>query len=231
MQRAQSDCSLSSPLSCKVVLIGESGVGKTSVISRYTNNSFSSVMLASTGGSFATKNLYLEEENQQIKFEIWDTAGQEQYRSITQIFYKNASCCILVYEVTRRDSFEELEKYWIKEIKKSAPKDAIIAVIGNKNDMYEYEEVSENEGKAFAKENGAIFKLTSAKLGLGIEELFMIIAKKFINPLYEDGSNLNKIEEEERRKQKRIEELRTKSISTYDSRLLRRKQIKEKKCC
>ena len=118
MQRAQSDCSLSSPLSCKVVLIGESGVGKTSVISRYTNNSFSSVMLASTGGSFATKNLYLEEENQQIKFEIWDTAGQEQYRSITQIFYKNASCCILVYEVTRRDSFEELEKYWIKEIKK-----------------------------------------------------------------------------------------------------------------
>ena len=77
-------------LQCKVVLVGESGVGKTSLISRYTSDTFSSVMLATTGASFATRIYTLEEENQDIKFEIWDTAGQEQFRSIAQIFYKNA---------------------------------------------------------------------------------------------------------------------------------------------
>ena len=109
-------------LSCKVVLIGESGVGKTSIISRYTNNTFSSILMSTTGASFATKTLMLEEENQSVKFEIWDTAGQERYRSLAKVFYKNAAVCVLVYDITRKASFDELKKYWINQIKEHGAK-------------------------------------------------------------------------------------------------------------
>ena len=104
-------------LQCKVVLIGESGVGKTSIINRYTSNTFSSVLTATPGASFTAKNVFLKDYNQSIKFEIWDTAGQEKYRALAKVFYKNAAVCILVYDITRRKSFEELKNYWINEIK------------------------------------------------------------------------------------------------------------------
>ena len=102
---------------CKVVLIGESGVGKTSIISRYISNKFSSLFAATPGASFTVKTVFIREYKQSIRFEIWDTAGQEKYRSLTKVFYKNAQVCVLVYDITRRSSFEELKKYWIKEIK------------------------------------------------------------------------------------------------------------------
>ena len=102
-------------LPCKVVLIGESGVGKTSIISRYISNTFSSVLMATPGANFTTKTVFLQDEKQSIKFEIWDTAGQEKYRA-----YKNAAVCILVYDITRRASFDELKKYWIAELKGNA---------------------------------------------------------------------------------------------------------------
>ena len=104
-------------LPCKVVLIGESGVGKTSIISRYISNTFSSILTATPGASFATKTVYLQDFKQSIKFEIWDTAGQEKYRALAKVFYKNAAVCILVYDITRRSSFDELKNYWINEIK------------------------------------------------------------------------------------------------------------------
>ena len=107
-------------LPCKVVLIGESGVGKTSIISRYISNTFSSVLTATPGASFTTKTAYLQEYKQSIKFEIWDTAGQEKYRALAKVFYKNAAVCILVYDITRRKSFEELKNYWVNEIKSNA---------------------------------------------------------------------------------------------------------------
>ena len=102
---------------CKVVLIGESGVGKTSIISRYISNTFCSVLTATPGASFTTKTIYIQECKQSIKFEIWDTAGQEKYRSLAKVFYKNAAVCILVYDITRKASFEELKNYWLNEIK------------------------------------------------------------------------------------------------------------------
>ena len=108
---------------CKVVLIGESGVGKTSIISRYLNNDFQSKLMPTPGASFVTKNVLMEEENKSILFEIWDTAGQEKYRSLAKIFYKNASVCVLVYDITRKSSFEEIKNYWIKEINNNAPKE------------------------------------------------------------------------------------------------------------
>ena len=108
-------------LTCKVVLIGESGVGKTSIISRYTTNTFKSQLMPTPGANFVTKNVLLEDENQSIKYEIWDTAGQEKYRSLAKVFYKNAAVCVLVYDITRKTSFEAIKKYWIPELKSNTP--------------------------------------------------------------------------------------------------------------
>ena len=104
-------------LQCKVVLIGESGVGKTSIINRYISDTFSSVLTATPGASFTNKKIFMKDYNQSIKYEIWDTAGQEKYRALAKVFYKNASVCILVYDICRKESFENLKNYWINEIK------------------------------------------------------------------------------------------------------------------
>ena len=101
-------------LQCKVVLIGESGVGKTSIINRYISNTFSSVLTATPGASFTTKTVFLKDFNQSIKFEIWDTAGQEKYRALAKVFYKNAAVCVLVYDITRKDSYDALKSSSIR---------------------------------------------------------------------------------------------------------------------
>ena len=106
-------------INCKVVLLGESGVGKSSIIDRYTQNIFKSQKLLTTGANFVTKTIILEDENKSIKFEIWDTAGQEKYRSLAKVFYKNAAVCILVYDITRKASFNELKNFWVDEIKEN----------------------------------------------------------------------------------------------------------------
>ena len=117
-----SDSEEKKAITCKVVLIGESGVGKTSIISRYMTDKFSASLGSTPGANFTTKTVFLKDENQSIKFEIWDTAGQEKFRSLAKVFYKNAAICVLVYEITRRASFEELQKFWIEEIKANASK-------------------------------------------------------------------------------------------------------------
>ena len=108
----------------KVVLIGESGVGKTSIISRFTHDKFDKEIITTTGASYTSKRMIFEKyQNKELNFEIWDTAGQEKYRSLTQIFYKDASIAILVYDVTNEDSFNELQNYWYNQIKDYGPKD------------------------------------------------------------------------------------------------------------
>ena len=181
---------------CKVVLLGEAGVGKTSIISRYVSNTFSDVLMSTTGASFATKKVELDDEHK-IKFQIWDTAGQERFRSLAKIFYQNAAVAVLVYDITRRDSFEKLKEFWIKELKENAPSDIILAIAANKSDLYENEVVSLKEGKDLSQEINAIFKSTSAMLSHGVEDLFKLIAEKFINPsLNTNEPTLNSKEEE-----------------------------------
>ena len=104
----------------KVILLGDTGVGKTSIINRYISNTFSNVLTATPGASFTSKTIFLKDYNQSIKFEIWDTAGQEKYRALAKVFYKTAAVCILVYDITRKTSFEELKNYWINEVKSNA---------------------------------------------------------------------------------------------------------------
>ena len=109
---------------CKVVLLGESGVGKTCIIARFINNTFEDNIMSTTGASYAGKTMTFDEFNgKSIKFEIWDTAGQEKYRALTKIFYKDAGVAILVYDITRKESFEEIQKYWYNQIIEHSPKD------------------------------------------------------------------------------------------------------------
>ena len=108
---------------CKVVLIGESGVGKTSIISRFVENEFYSSLESTIGASFSTKSIYVGEEegeNNLIKLEIWDTSGITKYRSLTKFFCKNSPVCVLVYDITKRSSFEEIKNYWIHEVTSEA---------------------------------------------------------------------------------------------------------------
>ena len=108
---------------CKVVLLGESGVGKTCIIARFINNTFEENLISTTGASYAGKTMTFDEyDGKSIRFEIWDTAGQEKYRSLTKIFYKDAGAAILVYDITRKESYEEIQKYWYNQIKDHAPK-------------------------------------------------------------------------------------------------------------
>lgn len=167
---------------CKVVLLGESGVGKTSIITRFINGTFEKSLMSTNGASYVSKNLeFPEYENRIIKFEIWDTAGQEQYRALNKIFYKDASICILVYDITNMNSFNNLRDYWHQELLDSAPKNIILGLAANKSDLYEKEEVQEEIARQFANEINAIFMYTSASISVGIDQLFHYLGCKYID--------------------------------------------------
>jgi len=173
--------------SIKVVLIGDSGVGKTSIISRFTKDTFNNEEMSSSSAQFTSKTIQINDQS--IKFDIWDTAGQEKFRALAKIFYKDAQVIILVYEIINKESFESIKNYWYKESSENSTAD-IFFVVGNKSDLYENEQVTDEEGKKFAKEINAIFKITSALSNTGIDRLFESIGKKILNPNYtEDGIN------------------------------------------
>lgn len=168
----------------KIVLVGESAVGKSCLIAKYIKNTFQSNFVATLGGAFSRKEVYIRELDKTIKFDVWDTAGQEKYRSIAKMYYKDANAAIIVYDITREESFLEIKKFWFNEVKENSPESTVIAIAGNKKDLYEYEEVSKDEGETFAFSQGAIFKETSAKEGDGINELFKMIGIKLLSPDY-----------------------------------------------
>ena len=166
--------------SIKIVLIGESGVGKTSIISQFVNQVFQEDVETSSSGTYNSKTL-IYDNNKVLKLEIWDTAGQEKYRSLASMFYKEASAAILVYDITRKDSFEQIQQYWASQIKENSPSNIILALCGNKSDLIEEEKVDEEEARNYAKEINALFYPTSAKNDSGITDLFLQIAKKYTN--------------------------------------------------
>ncbi len=161
----------------KLILIGDSAVGKSNILLKYLKNEFDKNSRATVGVEFGTKNILIN--GKKVKIQIWDTAGQERYRSLTKIFYKNSSCAILVYDITKKQTFDELKNYWIGQIKESAPKDIMLAIVGNKEDLLDKEQVDENEARDFAKENNALFFSTSAKNSNAINQLFIDIGKKY----------------------------------------------------
>jgi len=164
--------------SFKVVLVGEMGVGKTSIITQFIDQTFLEDQQTTAGGTFSTKSVVCDGVKI-LKFEIWDTAGQEKYRSLTKMFFKDANAAVMVYDITRKDSFEELKNYWTSQIKESSPENIILAIAANKSDLIQQEAVEEENARNFSKEINAIFVSTSAKDSEGINNLFKEIAKKY----------------------------------------------------
>ena len=104
---------------CKVILVGESGVGKTSIILRFIKNQYNQNSTSTAGANYASKTLEFPEYNKKLQYDIWDTAGQEKYRGLAKLFYKDASIVILVYDITKRKSFEEIKNYWYEQVKEN----------------------------------------------------------------------------------------------------------------
>jgi small GTP-binding protein len=148
-------------LEIKTILVGMSGTGKTNIINAMINKPFNAKEISTLTSSFVSK--YVEIKQKKYRVELWDTAGQERYKSLTKIFIKDSKIVIFVYDITRKNSFEEVD-YWVKTVKENLDgDDYIFGLIGNKKDLFMNEEVDEETGRGKAEEIGALFKLTSAK--------------------------------------------------------------------
>ena len=163
----------------KICLLGGSGVGKTCIINRFATNSFDDNTQSTPGGSYLVKNLVID--GRAIACNIWDTAGQEKFRSLTKHFYKDAYIIILVYDITIAKSFDEL-KGWYEDLQKNGEKYTVLAVVGNKTDMYESEAVNEDEARQYAESINAEFQLVSAKTGDNIDLLFDKVVRRYLGP-------------------------------------------------
>ena len=180
----------------KVVLIGEMGVGKTCIIEQFISNDFNQDQDSTITAQFCKKDFEFP-GGEKITLDIWDTAGQEKFRALTRIFYKNAKAVIIVYSITNKQTFDEAKNYWYEQVKQNCHSDVIIAIAANKCDLYEERQVSDEEGEQFAKSIGAFFASTSAKNDSGITNLFENIAMKILEPNFDlnditKGTNKNK---------------------------------------
>ena len=190
----------SSPEQVKVIFLGESDVGKASLIAQFTTGNFDPDVVTSLSAQYVSKTVEYDNLQKAIKFDIWDTAGQEKYRALAKIFYKDAKVIILVYDITNRRSFDELKSYWYEMVKQNADPDAIIAIVANKNDLYDSQQVKDEEAREFARSVKAIFQSTSAKSDSGITSLFDNVGQKYFNPDYDCSAQDQKEQEEYLRK-------------------------------
>merc|ERR1712230_241865 len=171
----------------KLVLLGESAVGKSSLVLRFVKDQFDDYRESTIGAAFLTQTIALD-DNTTVKFEIWDTAGQERYKSLAPMYYRNANCAVVVYDITQASSLDKA-KSWVKELQRQANENIIIALAGNKLDLVtsqpDKRAISTADAEAYAKEAGLLFFETSAKTSENVRELFTSIAKKL--PLDQAG--------------------------------------------
>ena len=144
----------------KSIILGESGVGKTNLAKAAIDLRFEPNSNSTVNSSYVSKKIYIFGKEYDLK--LWDTAGQEKYRALTKLFYKNSKVVIFVYDITNRKSFNELE-YWINEVKEALGNEPILGIVGNKSDLEELKEIEETEAKKYAEEKGIKFKLVSTK--------------------------------------------------------------------
>ncbi|PKU79279.1 ras-related protein RIC2 [Dendrobium catenatum] len=153
----------------KLVLIGDSGVGKSNLLSRFTRNEFNLESKSTIGVEFATKSLNVD--GKIIKAQIWDTAGQERYRAITSAYYRGAVGALLVFDVTRRATFENIER-WLRELREHTDPNIVVMLVGNKSDLRHLVAVSTDDGKALAERESLFFMETSALESTNVENAF-----------------------------------------------------------
>ena len=210
----------------KVVLLGESGVGKTSIITQFISKKFNQRCPTSVSAQFISKIMKFPEYSKNLKFDIWDTVGQEKYRSLTKIFYKDADIIIFVYDITTEFSFKAIKDYWYQETKEHTDIEPILALAANKIDLYKDEQITNSDGKEYADEINAIFQNTSALSNTGIDNLFENLGRKFIDPDF-DYKNPGK-ETKRKNQSKNINNERKKG----DNKINLKDVSKEKrKCC
>ena len=197
----------------KVILLGESGVGKTNIILRYVNDVFMVKSLSTIGSTYIEKDL--KRNNDIYKLHIWDTSGQERYHSVTKLFVKKSDIVLLVYSIENIQSFNNLD-YWYKEVNNLCGDNFILGIAGNKYDLFDddsIERVPDEEAMKYAKQKNAIFKLISAKQDKkGIDSLFELLLDQYI---IKNKSNIIESDEEDK-------------INIQNN---NNKIKKEKKCC
>ena len=197
----------------KVVLIGESGSGKTSIIQQFAYKIFDPNCATSISSQYVSKVISFSDLRKSLRIEIWDTAGQERYRSMAKLFYQDAKIIIFVYDVTSKSSFDELINYWIPEVQNTInTKEVIFGLVANKSDLYEIECITTEQGIKLADEINAIFQKTSAKLGLGISLLFENLGRTYLEPGfdYKKEENIDKENFERKKIEKEREKIREK---------------------
>ena len=175
----------------KIVFLGEQGVGKTSLITRFMYDTFDDHYQATIGIDFLSKTMYLDDKT--IRLQLWDTAGQERFRSLIPSYIRDSRVAIVVYDITKKKSFDFIDK-WIEDVKNErGEENVILCIVGNKNDLTDERQVTVEEGQEKAKALGAkIFMETSTKAGYNVKNLFKKIAKSL--PEFQD-SNSNIINE------------------------------------
>jgi Ras-related protein Rab-11A len=161
----------------KTVIVGDSGVGKTNILSRYTRDEFYMESKSTVGVEFGNKKVCIE--NTFIKAQIWDTAGQERYRSITNSYYKGAKGCLVVFDITRKDTFYSVDR-WITELKSSADAEVSIILLGNKSDLEKSRQVTQEEAMSKAEMYGLAYLETSALKAINIEKAFIMMIEGII---------------------------------------------------
>ncbi|KAG0449796.1 hypothetical protein HPP92_015846 [Vanilla planifolia] len=156
----------------KIVLIGDSAVGKSQILARFARNEFSLDSKATIGVEFQTRTLVIEHKS--VKAQIWDTAGQERYRAVTSAYYRGAVGALLVYDITKRQSFDHIPR-WLEELRGHADKNIVIMLVGNKTDLEEDRAVPTEDAEEFAQKEGLFFLETSALEATNVEAAFMTV--------------------------------------------------------
>ncbi|XP_077423244.1 ras-related protein Rab-8B [Vanacampus margaritifer] len=164
----------------KLLLIGDSGVGKTCLLFRFSEDSFNTTFISTIGIDFKIRTIELD--GKRVKLQIWDTAGQERFRTITTAYYRGAMGIMLVYDITNEKSFENI-KNWIRNIEEHATSDVEKMILGNKCDMSDMRQVSKDRGEKLAIDYGVKFLETSAKTSLNVEEAFYNIGRDILHNL------------------------------------------------
>ena len=154
----------------KYIIIGDAAVGKSNLLLRYAHGQFKPEYQLTIGVEFGAKNIQIN--NKIFRIQIWDTAGQENFRSITRAYYKNSVCALVVYDISSRDTFDHVST-WIEDCKNQSPKTIFMVLVGNKCDLNDKRQVTIEEGRELAERNEMLFFETSAKDGINVDEIFL----------------------------------------------------------
>ena len=198
----------------KVLLLGNSDVGKSSLLLRFVDSVWNETFVPTIGVDFKVKTVEIGDKK--VKMQIWDTAGQERFRNVISTYFRGGNGLLLIYDITNKDSFKNLES-WLIEIEKNASENILKLLIGNKSDLEEDREISKEEGQAFANRNGMQFMETSAKMNTNVDEAFQALGKLMIE--FNLGKNTAMASQNKNDKKKTLSASKGKDLNS------------KKKCC